>query len=150
MARWVVESDYGYYILLAGHAIGMGVVAGIMFMLSIRVLGFGKEEPLSVFTRLFPVDWMGFALNAFTGVVLFASNGRHLLENIPFDLKLAMIALGGVAVFALWRVVQTDEPFLAGTAAASSRTKVLAVLTFCLWTGAIIAGRIIGYTISYE
>ncbi len=150
MARWVLESDYGFYILLAGHAVGMAVVAGAMFMLAIRVLGYGKDEPMAVFDRLYPVAWWGFALNALTGTILFAANGIHLFQNLAFVLKLVMIALGGVAVFALARGVRQDQAFFEGRASASLRSKVLAVATLGLWTGAIIAGRVIGYTMTYS
>ena len=148
MAAWVLTSNYGYYISLAGHAVGMAVVAGTMVIVSLRVLGFSPQAPMSMFDRLFKIAWAGFALNFVTGAMLFASNGRNLSENTAFLIKIALIVIGGVAVFLLWRAVKADDG-LAGARTASGRTKALAALTLACWTGAIVAGRIIGYTIDY-
>jgi hypothetical protein len=146
---WVSESGYGYYLLLAGHAIGMAIVVGTAFMLCARVLGFRKSVPIDIFDRLFQLAWIGFALNALTGVGLFAANGKNLVQNAPFLWKLTFIALGGIALWFLARTLETDQPQLAATGEASGRAKVIATLTLACWTAAIIAGRIIAYTIKY-
>jgi hypothetical protein len=146
---WVSESGYAYYLLLAGHAIGMTIVVGTAFMLSARVLGFRKSVPIDIFDRLFQLAWMGFGLNALTGVVLFAANGKNLVQNAPFLWKLTFIALGGIALWFLAGAVERDQPRLAATGEASGQAKVFATITLACWTAAIIAGRIIAYTIKY-
>ena len=149
MAMWVVTSNYGYYICLAGHAVGMAVVAGTMFMVCLRVLGFSPSTPLRTFERLFKIAWAGFALNLITGLMLFAANGKNLLENAAFDIKITVIAIGGVTVLLLWRSINADPGLIDGNAAAAPRAKVMAAVTLGCWIAAIVAGRIIGYTINY-
>ncbi len=149
VAEWVSASDYGFYIVLAGHAVGMAVVTGTMFMVSLRVLGYSRSEPLRVFERLFQIAWAGFALNFLTGVALFSANGAHLIANRAFQIKIGMLAVGGVAVYLTWRAVSSDPAVIDGDGAAKGSTKVLAALTLLCWITAIVAGRIIGYTIDY-
>jgi hypothetical protein len=150
LAHWVSENMIVYYSLLAGHAIGMGVVVGFVYMLSARVLGFGLDIPLTVFDRLYHLTWAAFGLNFATGVLLFCANPRNLLENPPFILKLSFIALGGVSLWALSRSLQAEPvPVSAGATPASARSRALALTTVLLWTAAIVSGRIIAYTVKY-
>jgi hypothetical protein len=150
LAHWVSENMLIYYSLLAGHAIGMGVVVGFVYMLSARVLGFGVDIPLTIFDRLYHLTWAAFGLNFATGILLFSANPRNLLENPPFLLKLTFIALGGVALWALSRSLQAEPlPVSAGGAAASARSRAWAFATAFMWTAAIVSGRIIAYTVKY-
>ena len=146
---WVSESGYAYYMLLSGHAVGMAVVVGTAFMLCVRVLGFGKLVPVSLFDRLFLLAWAGFGLNALTGLLLFSANGRNLIQNGPFLWKLALIGLGGILLWALGRSLEGDKVRLATTGSASTRSMTVAALTLACWVAAIIAGRVIAYTIQY-
>ena len=150
LAHWVSENMLVYYSLLAGHAIGMGVVVGFVYMLSARVLGFGLDIPLTIFDRLYHLTWAAFGLNFATGLLLFSANPRNLLENPPFLLKLTFIALGGIALWALSRSLQAEPlPVSAGGTVASARSRAWALATILVWTAAIVSGRIIAYTVKY-
>ena len=149
LSEWVSGSDYGFYIVLAGHAVGMAVVTGTMFMVALRVLGYSRSVPLRVFDRLFTIAWVGFALNFVTGLALFTANGEHLVGNTAFQIKIGMLAVGGVAVYLTWRAVEADPAVIDGDGVAKMSTRVLAAATLFCWITAIVAGRIIGYTIDY-
>ena len=150
VAHWVSDNMEVYYSLLAGHAIGMGVVVGFVYMLAARVLGFGLDIPLTVFDRLYHLTWAAFGLNFATGLFLFSANPRNLLANPPFILKLSFIALGGVGLWALSRSLQAEPVAVsAGGTTASARSRTLALVTLLLWTAAIVSGRIIAYTVKY-
>ena len=150
LADWVLTSNYGYYILLAGHAIGMGIVVGTVLMLCIRTLGFSKDQPLMQFERLLRVAGAGFLLNLGTGLILFTANGPNLVKNPPFLMKISLIVLGGVFLLALWRRLTSEQSVIANAVVtASPQAKALAVITLCLWLFAIMAGRLIAYTIDY-
>ena len=150
LAHWVSDNMEVYYTLLAGHAIGMGIVVGFVYMLSARVLGFAADMPLAIFDRLYHLTWAAFGLNFMTGVLLFCANPGNLLANPPFLLKLTFIALGGVALWALSRSLQNEPAAVSGGAAvASSRSRTLAFAALLLWTAAIVSGRIIAYTVKY-
>jgi hypothetical protein len=139
---WVSESEWGYPIAVTSHSIGMAIVVGVVLMFDLRVLGFAKELPARWFERLFPIAWVGFALNLVSGVALFCGNPDEFLASAAFQIKLVLILAGG---FSLW--------FLARSMGDGShiwepqkRDKAIAGASFCFWAGAIIAGRLIAYT----
>ncbi len=150
IGSWVLSSDYGYYICLVGHAVGMAVVVGAVMMLCIRVLGFSKDQPLLQFEPLFAIAWAGFLLNAATGLALFMANGPNLAKNPPFLIKIGFILFGGLSLWALWRRLITERAVVIdANGPASVQAKTLAAATMAFWIVAIMAGRLIAYTIDY-
>lgn len=140
---WIRESFYGYYIMLNLHAIGMALVVGVVLMLNIRVLGYGTGVPLRVFDQLLTIGWIGFAVNAASGVLIFAAQGPRYLSNTPFLIKMLLILLGGLSMWALGRILRNAGP----NAEVGGGGKAFAVLSILFWIGAIIAGRVIAYTL---
>lgn len=149
LATYIKESAWTYYGLLGIHAIGMGIVVGSVFMLCLRINGFSRGLPISVFDPLFRFVWWGFFANLGSGLLLFASNGPNLIVNTPFLLKIAFIVAGGIATMILWRKIEIERPALTAGTSASGALRALAVIDFTLWFAAIVAGRIIAYTIDY-
>lgn len=144
---WVMQSAWGYYVLLAIHGIGMAGVVGSTFMLCLRVIGFPKGLIVSDLANLNGIAWAGFAINLISGVILFCGSAPQMATNATFQYKLLAIILGGIALWILWRMVNRtpgkDDPehsFGAGT-------RLVALATFALWTMAIIFGRNIAYTL---
>src|SRR5258707_11627851 len=89
---WMRESDWGHPIVLCFHAVGMGLVVGISFMFSARVLGHSRDFPLTAFDKLFALAWFGFAINAVSGAVLFIGEPLRLLLTPAFIIKMILIA----------------------------------------------------------
>jgi hypothetical protein len=148
---WLRESDWGHPIVLCFHAVGMGLVVGICLMFSARVLGYSRKLPLDSFDKLFGLAWFGFWMNAVSGVVLFCGSPRRLLETPAFVIKMLLIVAAG---FSLWVLARTLHGVMkpAGASAVLSEAmpagaKVAAVFPVLLWLGAIVAGRLIAYTI---
>ncbi len=147
VSAWVSESTWTYYGMLAVHAVGMAAVVGGTFMLCLRVLGFGQGMPVADLERLRLVAWGGFFANAISGAILFCSNGPRLVANNMFQIKIASIILGGVALWGLWRAIGPNrlEPvFVFG-----GQAKSIAIGTLFFWTVAIVTGRYIAYTINF-
>src|SRR3546814_282856 len=143
LSTWVRESNYGYYLMLNGHAIGMALVVGVGLMLDVRVLGYATRLPLGVFDRLLAVGWLGFAVNAATGFILFAAQGQRYLQNTPFLIKILLIFLGGLSMWVLGRMMRNSGPHL-GVGPAG---RTFAFVSILFWIGAIVAGRVIAYTL---
>jgi len=148
---WLRESDWGHPIVLCFHAVGMGLVVGISFMYSARILGYAKDFPLAAFDKLFGLAWFGFAMNAVSGVFLFIGEPRRLLVTPAFLIKMILIVFAG---FSLWVLGQTMQGVGATVGTGSSggeivtrNAKIAAVFPIVLWLGAIVSGRLIGYTI---
>jgi len=142
-STWLRESDWGHPIVLCFHAVGMGLVVGISFMYSARVLGYAKSFPLAAFDQLFGLAWFGFAMNAASGIVLLIAEPRRLPATPAFVIKMILIAFAGLSLWALARALDGKE--LAGRVPTRAKTAAIASIVF--WCGAIVAGRLIGYTI---
>ena len=143
---WVAESDsiWGYAFLLFVHAIGMGLTAGLAFVVSLRLLGVGTAIPVSSLRPLFRLFWIGFALNLVSGGILFATNATGHAHVIMMYVKLLLLAFGLVATVRL-------RAFVDGSASDApevpSGVRTLAVVCIAVWLGVIVAGRMIAYAV---
>ena len=149
LVRWVAESDWGYPIVLTTHALGMGMVVGIMLMVDLRVLGFAARMPLPTVRLFFPVAWSGFAVNLVSGTLLFLANYTAFLHNVAFLTKITFLILGALSTYFLSRNISSNllgDPAADSIAIASRRAQVLAAVCIFCWLIAITAGRIVGYT----
>jgi hypothetical protein len=144
LSTWVRESGsiWAYPTILTLHTLGLGVVVGASAALDLRLLGFGRRIPLADFGGLFTGMWWGFALNAVTGVLLFASDATTKGIQQIFYVKLVCIAL---AVFTMVRLKSAVYGVGPDRAAITPRTTRLAVASLIFWAGAITAGRFMAY-----
>src|SRR5438128_3293391 len=106
---WVRESNslLAYPGVLFLHTLGMGVVAGISGLIALRILGCAREVPLADVRKMYPYMWVGFYVNAVTGIVLFAIDATTKIIDPVFYVKLAFIAA------ALFRCIESIGRFLA-------------------------------------
>jgi hypothetical protein len=154
-STWLRESDWGYPVLLCFHAVGMGIVVGISWMYSARILGYAKSFPLDGFERLFALAWFGFVINAASGVLLFVGEPRRLAATPAFWVKMVLIVCAGLSLWALEKALHgmDDIDALPGPGGAAAReaavtgaARTAAIASIVFWLAAITAGRIIGYT----
>ena len=145
LSRWVVESEslLAFPGILALHAIGMGLAAGLAAVLDLRILGVARGVPLVEFRRFQPVLWGGFWLNAVSGVLLLVGYPTKALTNPVFYLKLLLIAVAMLLFVRIDRVIRSSDPV---APAAAQRLRRLAVTSLVCWGGAITAGRFLAYT----
>lgn len=143
LARWVGESFYAYPALLACHIVGLAIVVGIFSMRDLKLLGLFPDLDIRVFSQLNKLAMTGFSINVISGLLLFSSQASYLATSVPFLTKIICIAAAmSVAVQLRPTVLAT----VSGDAQYStSKFKILAALSLAIWTGAIIAGRLIAY-----
>lgn len=140
LATWVRESPsiWAYATILTLHSIGLGIVVGVSVIVDLRLLGRARALDTVDLSRLFPVIWWGFAVNALTGVLLFAADATRKGTQPVFLVKLACIGL------ALGVTLRTRS-LMAVAAPAAASHKAWAVASLLLWFGAIAAGRLMAY-----
>ncbi|GAB1269985.1 hypothetical protein NBRC116493_32380 [Aurantivibrio infirmus] len=145
---WVIESNYGYPIVLSLHAVGMALVIGIMLMFNLRVLGLVPSIPLSSVTRFFKVAWIGLAINLISGTLLFCGNYSAFLHNTAFLSKLSLLIAGSIGTWFLAKEVRNSTVIIqpSPNELASKKAKIIAAALILIWLSAITAGRIVGYT----
>jgi hypothetical protein len=132
-----------YTLVLSLHAMGLAVVVGVSVTIALRLLGVARDLPLAPLGRLFPVMYVGFWVNALSGLALLAANARGMLGNPMFYVKIAFV-IGGVFVMRLLRHAVFNDR-LASTDEAPQSARTLAVASLVCWTLAIIAGRLTAY-----
>ena len=146
LSVWVRESTsmFAFPAILSAHAIGMGLAAGFNAVLALHLLGVGPGIPTRELRRFVPVMWLGFWVNAASGVLLFLAYPTKALTNPVFYLKMALIALA-MSIFAVLnrRLFRGSDP---QSHATSSGLGFLAVASLVCWGGAITAGRLLAYT----
>jgi hypothetical protein len=144
-SQWVVGSSsvLAYPTILLFHTIGMGIVVGISAGLDLRILGLAPALPLAPMEKFFPLLWVGFWVNAITGVVLLAADATTKFTNLDFYVKMVFIAVALVTLRMIRNKVFRDP--LIDKKPLPSDVKVLAVVSIICWLGAITAGRLLGY-----
>ena len=143
-SQWVVGSDslLAYPTVLTLHTVGLGVVVGVATILNLRLLGVGAGIPLQEMRPLFRLFWAGFLINLVSGLVLFASAAVEKAGQPVFYVKLSCIAIAvAVTVRIRRRAFGADDHRID----APAGTRALAGLSLALWTGAIVAGRLMAY-----
>ena len=144
ISTWVRESPskLAYPTVLWLHVMGMGVVAGISSIISLRLLGVSPKTPLQPLERLYPLMWVGFWVNAATGTALLLSSESKRLVDPTFYIKMILI-FAGVAVLQLTRKKVFRRLGPDGVPPESARALAWAAL-IC-WFGAVTAGRLLAY-----
>ncbi len=145
LSVWVRESPslLAFPFILYLHTLGLAMLAGIHVGLALWLLA-GRTVPTFDLTGVYRVMWLGFGINALSGLTLLAAYPAKALTNWVFFVKLALVAA------ALWVLQRTkDEITVANGGAArdvTARARGLAVLSLLLWAGTIFAGRLLAYT----
>ena len=145
IARFVGESGslLGYPTVLFLHTLGLGTVAGVSAGLALRVLGFGRNVPLEVLDRLFPIMWLGFIVSAISGLALLVTDPVTRLHQTVFYVKLLLVALAVINMQMMRNRIFRGPAVSSG--AMPSNARLLAVTSLIFWIGATTAGRLIAY-----
>lgn len=143
-STWVRESPskLAYPTILWLHVMGMGVVAGISSVISLRLLGVSPKTPLQPLERLYPLIWWGFWVNALTGTALLLASASKRLVDPTFYIKMVFIFVG-VAVLQMTRKKVFRR--LGPDGALPDGAAALAWATLICWLGAVTAGRLLAY-----
>ena len=144
-STWVRESPslLGYAFILTLHTIGLGIVVGISIVLDVRMLGFAQGVTIAPLERFFPILWIGFWLNALSGVILLMADATTKMTNYMFYIKMALLAL------AVWNTLIIRKRVFHGGGDSERlppNAKQLAWMSIGLWIAATTAGRLMAYT----
>jgi hypothetical protein len=145
LSIWVRESPslLAFPFILYLHTLGLAMLAGISVGIDAWLLAARTVPPIKL-AGTYRVMWLGFGINALSGVVLLWAYPAKALTNWVFFAKLLMVAIG------MWVLEQIKAEMLAaqvgGERAVSARARRLATISLILWAGTILAGRFLAYT----
>ncbi|MYE49549.1 MAG: hypothetical protein F4X96_08955 [Gammaproteobacteria bacterium] len=145
VAIWVGESVWAYPMWLSLHVIGLAILVGIFATRDLRLLGYFSGLTPGSFLPLSKFAWIGFAVNAVSGVFLFISQATMFVTSTPFLLKISCIAAGLLVATVVQRRLRDELADAGSDAAISQSTKRIAAVSLSLWALAIINGRLIAY-----
>jgi len=145
LAVWLRESPsvWAHPTVLTLHTTGMAVLVGASYVLDRRLLGFGRNVPLSAYRWIFPVIAVGLTVNLCTGAMLFAKNATSWGTAVPFFVKMLLVIASVATVIPLRKIV------LSGNVSQSEarRARFLAIASILAWSGAVTAGRLLAYLV---
>jgi len=134
---------WAFPMVLTLHTIGLGLIVGASVVLNLRILGVASLIPLKPLEKLFSIMWLGFALNAVTGLLLFTKDATTVGVSGVFWVKMSSIAL---AIWVLTRIkTAVFEDPLVDERPVPNSVRALALVSILLWTIAITAGRLMAY-----
>jgi hypothetical protein len=128
------------------HVIALSLVAGTIFIVDLRLLGLSTPSLglRYLAERVTPWTWRAFVLAAITGSLLFAANATTYYSNVPFRIKLVLLALAGINM-AYFQLVTFRKVAEWDTGRPAGAARLAGVVSLVLWTGVIISGRWIGF-----
>ena len=149
LSTWLREAltPLAFPTVLTLHTVGMGFLVGTNAAVDLRILGVASQMPLKPMERFFPVMWLGFGVNAFSGVLLLIAYPTKAVTNPLFYVKLTVIGLA-VANIRLLKKHVFGDPSL-DERPISRKGKIIAGVSLLLWAGAVTAGRFLAYTYTY-
>jgi hypothetical protein len=136
LSEWITGDLWAFPIILIFHTVGLAFLVGANVVVSARILGVTPGVPLPTLERYFRVAWIGFWLNALSGVLLLIAYPTKALTNPLFYFKLLLIAVA-VAMMRSMRRRILEQP---------DRLRFLAAGLLACWALSIIAGRLLAYT----
>jgi hypothetical protein len=145
-AVWVRESPsiFAYTSILSLHAIGLAIIVGINWLVALRLLGFVPGIPVQSLRGLFPWMYVGFTVNAFSGLSLLAANLTNDLGNWVFVAKLVFLVFAMINL-ELMRMRVFNRPGALDSSGLPRQARTFAIASFVLWLLVIVAGRFTAY-----
>ncbi len=143
IALWVVESLYGYSICLSLHIVGLAIVVGIFTMRDLKLMGMFDGITATSFLSLSKFAWIGFLINAVSGILLFSPDARWFLTSKPFLIMIVMIFFAATVSAIIQNKLRVS--LASGNDNTDGSFKTLAMVSLFFWMGAIVSGRLIAY-----
>ena len=145
-AIWVRESPsiWAFTTILTLHAMGLAIIVGINTIIALRLLGYVPSIPVNSLRKLYPWMYVGFTINAFSGLSLLAANLSNDIHNWMFLTKLSLIACAMINL-ELMRARIFDDPAVLSAPDLVARARPYAIASIALWALAVITGRLTAY-----
>ncbi len=147
-ATHVRDSLYLFPFLESVHVMALSVVFGTIMVVDLRLLGFASAHRsfARMSDELLKWTWGAFGFAALTGAMMFMTNARVYANNIPFRVKMLLIALAGINMVIFHLTSGRTVASWDRGGPAPRTAKITAALSLTLWIAVIFAGRVIGFT----
>jgi hypothetical protein len=135
----LIKQTLLFPIIQSVHIIGLTLLVGTIFLLDLRLLGFGRRHPKrDIASALAPWTFAGLLVIVATGPLLFFSDQTRYLNNPAFVLKMGLLAVALGTHYTLHRTAVRDITWL-----SAGGQRLAAALSLLLWSSIVLAGRAI-------
>jgi hypothetical protein len=139
--RLLKSSFVAYPVINALHIAAIGTLFGDVLLMDLSVLGWVRSVPREKLVSLLRrVALAAFVIALLTGLMLFSVQATNYVRNPAFLAKLVLIALAAINFLAFTVLDRRSR-----TTGTSPALRVLAGASILLWSGALLAGRFIGF-----
>jgi hypothetical protein len=151
-SEWMRGSLKALPIIEAIHVMAVATVFGTILIVDLRLLGYmDTNRPFTrIFREMLRWTWIGFALAAVTGALLFIPNARTYVVNTAFGLKMIALLCAGINMavfqFTTLRSVWSWDTHAIGPIGA----RVAGGVSIAIWIAVIMLGRWVGFTKGYD
>jgi hypothetical protein len=143
-ANWMRDELWGWPLVLTLHEFGTAVVVGLVLIIWARLVGLFETIPLASLNRLFPVVWVGFALQLLTGFALWMTKPTQYIVDLAFMLKMAFVVVGAALTVYLQGMVRQEAAGWTATGVSTRALRFVGV-TLLLLCCALVTGRLTAY-----
>ncbi|MFC4313169.1 DUF6644 family protein [Steroidobacter flavus] len=129
------------------HVLALVLVVGFILIVDLRLIGLAskKRGVAQLASNALPITWGAFAVAVISGSLLFISNAVSYWDNVFFQIKLVLILLAGVNMFAFHHLVAHDMSEWQTPDTTPVLAKAAGAISMLLWIGVVICGRWIGF-----
>lgn len=145
VAIFVAETLWAYPLLETLHTLGMAMLLGALGLINLRVLGYKSALSLIGTRDLLPIAWIGFTVNACSGLLLFTSDAVSFFSSNTFRVKISLIVLAGINAAVLARRIYAGNGTVIAAGDGEVLVRALAASSLVFWVVAVICGRIYAY-----
>jgi K+ transporter len=141
------ESDWTFSIIETVHVLSITVMAGTIALVDLRLLGvlFRRQRVSRVTVQVTPVTWVGFALMAASGTLLFIAQPEKNAANPAFQVKLVLLLAAAINLAVFHRLVFRNVGAWDDRPTPPRTAQVCGAVSLLLWATIIVLGRIIAY-----
>jgi len=144
LGETIRESTWLFPLIEAFHLVGLGVTAGAVLIVDLRLLGAGlSRQPVARLSAAVEPWLLGSVTLMFaSGIPLFLSEAIKCYYSFAFWVKMTSLLLALVFTFTIRRHVTRTRP----TSDRSLQGRLTAVMSLGLWFGVAWGGRWIGFS----
>ena len=141
------ESLWVYPLVESTHVLTLMLFVGMLAMVDLRMLGVAfRDTPVSELTsRLLPWSVAGFVIMVGTGVLLFYAIPVRTAHSVWFRVKVVLLIAAAINAWWFHRRVSKDRERWDAQEKPPLGVRLAAAMSLGVWTGVIVAGRMIAY-----
>ena len=141
------ESLFMYPLVESSHVLFLLLFVGLTVMFDLRLLGLAltRVTVSDMANRILPWVRAGFAVMAFTGVLLFYAIPVRTYQSVWFRAKVIMLVLAAINIWYFHYRVFPNVELWDTDAKLPWKARRAGLASLILWGGIIVAGRFIAY-----